>query len=128
MRVTKFGHKSNVSGTMRMALYVGGAVGNPDGATKVADSGQVTHNGGGNWQEFNLPPPYDLAKNVQFGVAWKTDGSSYYYQSGSSLEDCDQYWDNLANEPNSPTTTAFQSTLNVASTYSYTYLHYLIYL
>ncbi|MCP4650974.1 MAG: PQQ-binding-like beta-propeller repeat protein [PVC group bacterium] len=128
IRIIKFGHKSNVAGSMRMGLYVGGAIGNPDNATLAADSGQVTHDGGGSWQEFDLTTPYDLAKNTQYGVAWKTDGASYYFDNTSlgNLEDCDQYWENLTNEP-ANSTNAFQGTLNVASTYDYTYLHYIVY-
>ncbi|MFH1415964.1 MAG: LamG-like jellyroll fold domain-containing protein [Elusimicrobiota bacterium] len=128
MKVTKFGHKSNVAGNLRMALYVGGAAGNPDGATKVYDSGQLTHGGGGNWEEFDFSTPYNLAKNTQYGIAWKGDGASYYYDNSAlgNLEDCDQYWDNLLNEP-ADSSTAFLGTLNVDATYAYTYLHYLVY-
>ncbi|MBN1385212.1 MAG: LamG domain-containing protein, partial [Elusimicrobia bacterium] len=125
MKVIKFGHKSNVAGTFRMALYVGGSAGNPDGATKVYDSGQLTH-GGGDWEEFDFSTPYNLAKNTQFGIAWKTDGSSYYYASGGTLENCDQYWDNLLNEP-ADSSQVFVDTLDVDATYDYTYLHYIVY-
>ena len=63
---------SSSSYDFRMALYLDSDGGDPTGAVKIYDSGQLHHDGGG-YREFTLPTPVDLPKNTQFGLATKWD-------------------------------------------------------
>ncbi len=140
MRIIGFGHRAFNSCNLRTAIYVGGVAGNPAGATKIFDSGQVHHIGvpgsmGSPWYEFPITPPIDLAKGTQFGMAIKVEdddpqgtGSGIFtylssgYQPGS-LGDSDQTYD-LAEDTD--TTNPFSTSLSTVTALSNTNHYYVL--
>ncbi len=80
MRVTKLHIRYSGTGTVAIALYTGGTLTNPTGATKVTEEYNVAVTTG--WNEIDVPD-YDWEKNTVTWIGWCHAGGSVYYSSSS---------------------------------------------
>jgi hypothetical protein len=68
------------TGTGRLAVYQGGALDNPNGATLVWDAGQVAIPATAGWVTISGGSA-SLAKNTPTWLAWKCNDANYYYRT-----------------------------------------------
>jgi len=68
------------TGTGRLAVYQGGALDNPTGATLVWDAGQVAIPATAGWVTISGGSA-SLAKNTPTWLAWKCNDANYYYST-----------------------------------------------
>jgi hypothetical protein len=82
MVVTKLHMRYSGTGTVAMAMYTGGTLNDPTGATKRTEAYNVTVSSG--WNTINVPA-YNWPKNTITWIGWCHDGGSVYYSA--------YYWD-----------------------------------
>jgi len=80
MKVTKLHIRYSGTGTVAVALYTGGALSDPTGATKRTEAYNVAVSDG--WNEIDVPD-YDWEKNAVMWIGWCHGGGSVYYSSSS---------------------------------------------
>ena len=81
MKVTKLHIRCSGTGTIAIALYTGGALTTPIGATKRTEAYNITVSAG--WNEIDVPDYY-WEKNTVTWIGWCTAGGSVYYSSNSA--------------------------------------------
>ncbi|MDH5780862.1 MAG: DUF2341 domain-containing protein, partial [Candidatus Bathyarchaeota archaeon] len=68
------------TGTGRLAVYQGGALDNPNGASLVWDAGEVAIPATAGWVTISGGSA-SLAKNTPTWLAWKCNDANYYYET-----------------------------------------------
>jgi len=81
MKVTKLHVRYSGTGTMAIALYTGGSLTNPTGATKRTEVYNVALSAG--WNVIDVPD-YNWSKNTITWIGWCHSGGSVYYSSSSA--------------------------------------------
>jgi len=81
MKATKLHIRYSGTGTMAIALYTGGSLTNPTGATKRTEAYKVALSAG--WNVIDVPD-YDWPKNTVTWIGWCHGGGSVYYSSSSA--------------------------------------------
>jgi len=81
MKVTKLHVRYSGTGTMAIALYTGGSLTNPTGATKRTEVYNVALSSG--WNVIDVPD-YNWSKNTITWIGWCHGGGSVYYSSSSA--------------------------------------------
>jgi len=81
MKVTKFHIRYSGTGTVAIALYTGGKLTNPTGATKRTEAYNVAVSSG--WNEIDVPDYY-WEKNTVTWIGWCNGGGNVYYSSSSA--------------------------------------------
>lgn len=103
MRVIKIGQYSpgSIAPDFRMALYVDAGGGDPAGAVKMYDSGQIHRGSMAGYYEVTLPTPVDLPRNTLFGLAtrWDSAPGAYYNDYCTAPNPGYTFYDNSNNEP-----------------------------
>jgi len=84
MTVTKLHIRCGASGTVAIALYTGGALNDPTGATKRTEAYNVSLSYG--WNEIDVPD-YNLSANTVAWIGWCHSASVYYSSSSSNCGD-----------------------------------------
>ena len=73
------------TGDVRLAVYTGGALNDPQSATLLWDAGTVNPNGVAGWYTVNHPSGLSWPKNTVTWLAWKRNtGVAVYYSNNSS--------------------------------------------
>jgi PKD repeat protein len=81
MKVTKLHIRYSGAGTMAIALYTGGSLTNPTGASKKTEAYNVTLSAG--WNVIDVPD-YNWPKNTVTWIGWCHAGGSVYCSSSSA--------------------------------------------
>ena len=80
MKVTKLHIRYSGTGTVAIALYTGGTLADPTGATKRTEAFNVAVSSG--WNEIDVPD-YDWEKDTVTWIGWCHGGGNVYYSTSS---------------------------------------------
>jgi len=80
MKATKLHIRYSGTGTVAIALYTGGTLSDPTGATKRTEAYNVAISSG--WNEIDVPD-YDWEKNTVTWIGWCHSGGNVYFSSSS---------------------------------------------
>ena len=118
IKVTKLHIRYSGTGTVAIALYTGGALTDPTGATKRTEAYNVAVSSG--WNEIDVPD-YDWEKNTVTWIGWCHDGGNVYFSSSSGdagdfqsargrwNQDAPSYADETSSMPTSPGSGSFNN-------------------
>ncbi|MGB9134072.1 MAG: LamG-like jellyroll fold domain-containing protein [Candidatus Bathyarchaeia archaeon] len=81
MKVKKLHIRYSGAGTVAIALYTGGILTDPTGATKRTEAYNVAVSAG--WNEIDVPD-YDWGRNTVTWIGWCRGGAGIYYSSSSA--------------------------------------------